>query len=263
MSFELGGYSFANTPRTPTHGYGPTAQAIRDVLEAVHVAEEAGLDFFGFGEHHTRSMPLSSPTALVNAAAASTHRIGLGTTITVLSTDEPIRVFQQLATAAAIAPQPDRSRRRSRIIGHHLPALRSRRQRLRHAVPLKARSAPQAQRPRPRHPERPAPAPTPQRHARRTSPRAATTYLVRHRRQPRIGSPSGRTRAADVPGHPRRHPLALGAIRPRLPQRLGPSRPPRRSGPHRRRRSLLPSGSLTVPCALLACPRDMSRTRQF
>jgi alkanesulfonate monooxygenase SsuD/methylene tetrahydromethanopterin reductase-like flavin-dependent oxidoreductase (luciferase family) len=49
-------------------------------------------------------MPLSSPTALVNAAAASTHRIGLGTTVTVLSTDDPIRVFQQLATAAAIAP---------------------------------------------------------------------------------------------------------------------------------------------------------------
>ena len=104
MSFELGVYSFGNTPRTADGSSGATAQAIRDVLEAVHVAEEAGLDFFGFGEHHTRSMPLSSPTALVNAAAASTHRIGLGTTATVLSTDEPIRVFQQLATAAAIAP---------------------------------------------------------------------------------------------------------------------------------------------------------------
>lgn len=104
MTFELGVYSFANTPRTVGGKYGPTAQAIRNVLEAVHVAEEVGLDFFGFGEHHTRSMPLSSPTSLVNAAAASTHRIGLGTTVTVLSTDEPIRVFQQLATAAAIAP---------------------------------------------------------------------------------------------------------------------------------------------------------------
>jgi alkanesulfonate monooxygenase SsuD/methylene tetrahydromethanopterin reductase-like flavin-dependent oxidoreductase (luciferase family) len=49
-------------------------------------------------------MPLSSPTAMVNAAAAATDRIGLGTTVTVLSTDEPIRVFEQLATAAAIAP---------------------------------------------------------------------------------------------------------------------------------------------------------------
>jgi len=104
VTFELGVYSFANTPRTAEGGYGSTAQAIRDVLEAVHVAEEVGLDFFGFGEHHTRSMPLSSPTALVNAAAAHTRRIGLGTTVTVLSTDEPIRVFQQLATAAAIAP---------------------------------------------------------------------------------------------------------------------------------------------------------------
>ena len=104
MAFELGVYTFGNTPRTPDGGSGTTAQAVRDVLEAVHVAEEVGLDFFGFGEHHTRSMPVSSPTSLVNAAAASTHRIGLGTTVTVLSTDEPIRVFQQLATAAAIAP---------------------------------------------------------------------------------------------------------------------------------------------------------------
>ena len=103
-TFELGVYTFGNTPRTAEGGFGPTAQAVRDALEAVHVAEQAGLDFFGFGEHHTRSMPVSSPTALVNAAAASTSRIKLGTTVTVLSTDEPIRVFQQLATAAAIAP---------------------------------------------------------------------------------------------------------------------------------------------------------------
>ncbi len=74
------------------------------MLEAVRLAEEVGLDFFGLGEHHTRSMPLSSPTAMVNAAAAATDRIGLGTTVTVLSTYDPIRVFQQLTTAAAIAP---------------------------------------------------------------------------------------------------------------------------------------------------------------
>ena len=104
MSFELGIYSFGNTPRHPGGGFEPTAHAIRNGLEAVHVAEEVGLDFFGFGEHHTNSMPLSSPTSLVNAAAASTHRIKLGTTVTVLSTDDPIRVFEQLATAAAIAP---------------------------------------------------------------------------------------------------------------------------------------------------------------
>ena len=104
MTFELGVYTFGNTPRTADGGYGPSAQAVRDVLEAVKLAEDVGLDFFGFGEHHTRSMPQSSPTAMVTAAAASTRRISLGTAVTVLSTDEPIRVFQQLATAAAIAP---------------------------------------------------------------------------------------------------------------------------------------------------------------
>src|SRR4051812_24275161 len=50
MTFELGVYSFGNTPRTADGGYGTSAQAIRDVLEAVHLAEEVGLDFFGFGE---------------------------------------------------------------------------------------------------------------------------------------------------------------------------------------------------------------------
>src|SRR5215212_1402688 len=103
-TFELGVYTFGNTPRTADGSYGLTAQAIRDALEAVHLAEEVGLDFFGFGEHHTRSMPVSSPTSLVIAAAASTRAIKLGTTVSVLSTDEPIRVFQQLATAAALAP---------------------------------------------------------------------------------------------------------------------------------------------------------------
>jgi alkanesulfonate monooxygenase SsuD/methylene tetrahydromethanopterin reductase-like flavin-dependent oxidoreductase (luciferase family) len=102
--FVLGVYTFGNAPRTDDGDYGPTAQAIRDALEAVHIAEEVALDYFGFGEHHTQSMPQSSPTSMVNAAAASTHDIKLGTTVTVLSTDEPIRVFEQLATATAIAP---------------------------------------------------------------------------------------------------------------------------------------------------------------
>lgn len=99
MTLELGVYSFGNTPRD-----GSTADAIRNTLEAARLADEVGLDFFGFGEHHTPSMPLSSPTAMVNAAAAVTQQIKLGTTVTVLSTDEPLRVFEQLATAAAIAP---------------------------------------------------------------------------------------------------------------------------------------------------------------
>lgn len=104
MTFELGVYSFGNTPRQADGGHGSTAQAVRDVLEAVRLADEVGLDYFGVGEHHMRAMPLSSPTSVINAAAASTRRIKLGTAVSVLSTDDPIRVFQQLATAAAIAP---------------------------------------------------------------------------------------------------------------------------------------------------------------
>lgn len=99
MTLELGVYTFGNTAPG-----GSTAEAIRNTLEAARFADQAGLDFFGFGEHHTPSMPVSSPTSLVNAAAASTSRISLGTTVTVLSTDDPLRVFEQLATAAAIAP---------------------------------------------------------------------------------------------------------------------------------------------------------------
>jgi alkanesulfonate monooxygenase SsuD/methylene tetrahydromethanopterin reductase-like flavin-dependent oxidoreductase (luciferase family) len=104
MTFELGVYTFGNTPRAADGSLGSTAQAIRDALEGARVADEVGLDFFGFGEHHTASMPQSSPTAMVNAAAASTQQIRLGTTVTVLSTDEPLRVFEQLATASAVAP---------------------------------------------------------------------------------------------------------------------------------------------------------------
>jgi len=104
MTFQLGVYSFGNTPRHDDGSRGPTAQAVRDLLEAIQLADRVGLDVFGIGEHHTRGMPMSSPTSIINAAAASTERIVLTTSVNVLSTDEPIRVFQQLATAAAIAP---------------------------------------------------------------------------------------------------------------------------------------------------------------
>ena len=108
MTFQLGVYSFGNTPLRDGGGLGPTSQAIRDVLEAIRLAEQVGLDFFGVGEHHREIMPISSPSSVINAAAAVTTRIGLGSTVTVLSTDEPVRVYQQHATAAAVAGNPGR-----------------------------------------------------------------------------------------------------------------------------------------------------------
>jgi alkanesulfonate monooxygenase SsuD/methylene tetrahydromethanopterin reductase-like flavin-dependent oxidoreductase (luciferase family) len=73
------------------------------MLEQIRRAEEVGLDFYGVGEHHTATMPVSSPAAVINAAAAMTARITLSTAVSVLSTDDPIRLYQQLATAAIVS----------------------------------------------------------------------------------------------------------------------------------------------------------------
>src|SRR3954452_1879458 len=237
MTFELGVYSFGNTPRTAGGGRGPTAQAIRNVLAAVRVADDIGLDFFGFGEHHTASMPLSSPTSLVTAAAASTKRIGLGTAGSVLSTDEPLRVFQQLATAAAIAPgriEGVAGRGSSDItfplfdldVRDYDMLYRSKLDLLlaANAADRGTWSGPPRQRPL----GRPAPAAPAGERAHRAAAGAAIEDLAGHRRQPRVGAARRRARPADVPRHPRRHCRALGAVRPRLPRGLGPGRAPDR-----------------------------------
>lgn len=103
MTFELGAYSFGAAGRTPDGTSVSTAQAVRNMLEQIRLAEQAGLDFYGVGEHHTVTMPVSSPTAVINAAAALTDTITLSTAVTVLSTDDPIRLYQQMATAAIVS----------------------------------------------------------------------------------------------------------------------------------------------------------------
>jgi alkanesulfonate monooxygenase SsuD/methylene tetrahydromethanopterin reductase-like flavin-dependent oxidoreductase (luciferase family) len=101
--FELGAYSFGAAGKNPEGQTISTAQAVRNLLEQIRVAEQAGLDFFGVGEHHTASMPVSSPAAVINAAAAVTTTITLSTAVSVLSTDDPIRLYQQMATAAIVS----------------------------------------------------------------------------------------------------------------------------------------------------------------
>lgn len=103
MAFELGVYSFGNVARLKDGSLGSTADAVRDLMEAIRLADQVGLDYFGVGEHHTRTMPISSPASVINAAAACTEQIRLGSTVSVLSTDDPIRLYQQHATAAAIS----------------------------------------------------------------------------------------------------------------------------------------------------------------
>lgn len=100
---ELGVYSFGDTPRDENGDLGSTSDAIRNLFEAIVHADEQGLDYFGVGEHHTIDMPASSPSALISAAAGATRNIRLGSAVSVLSTDDPIRVFEQFATADAVS----------------------------------------------------------------------------------------------------------------------------------------------------------------
>ncbi len=99
---ELGVYSFGDVQRSQT-GLGPTSQAITNLLEAIQLADKVGLDFFGVGEHHTAYFPASSPATILAAAAATTTHITLSSAVSVLSTDDPVRVYQQFATANIIS----------------------------------------------------------------------------------------------------------------------------------------------------------------
>ncbi|MFI2299504.1 LLM class flavin-dependent oxidoreductase [Actinacidiphila glaucinigra] len=76
---------------------------LRTLVEEGVAAERAGLDFFGLGEHHIEEMPLSAPDLVLTAVAARTSRIRLGSAVTVLSSDDPVRVFQRYATLDALS----------------------------------------------------------------------------------------------------------------------------------------------------------------
>src|SRR6202171_1235915 len=79
------------------------AQTIRDLVEQGVLAHELGVDFFGIGEHHTDDWPLSAADVVLGAIAARTKRIRLGSAVTVLSSDDPVRVFQRYSTLNAIS----------------------------------------------------------------------------------------------------------------------------------------------------------------
>ncbi|GAA1959479.1 LLM class flavin-dependent oxidoreductase [Microbacterium aquimaris] len=79
------------------------AQTIRNVVDQAVLADEVGLSFFGVGEHHRPEFAVSSPEIVLAAAAARTRRIHLGTAVTVLSSDDPVRVFERFATLDAVS----------------------------------------------------------------------------------------------------------------------------------------------------------------
>ena len=79
------------------------AERVREVLSEVELADRVGLDVYAIGEHHREEYLASAPAVLLAAAAARTERIRLSSAVTVLSSEDPVRVFQQFATLDLIS----------------------------------------------------------------------------------------------------------------------------------------------------------------
>src|SRR5438045_2692133 len=96
---EIGVYTFAEVTPDPRTGRTITTnERLRELLEEIELADEVGLDVFGVGEHHRPDFAVSSPAVVLAAAAARTERIRLTSAVSVLSSDDPVRVFQDFAT---------------------------------------------------------------------------------------------------------------------------------------------------------------------
>jgi len=94
----FGDVSFDDNGQPVSH-----AQAIRDVVAQGVLADDVGVDFIGIGEHHTPDMPLSAADVVLSAIAARTSRVHVGSAVTVLSSDDPVRVFQRFSTLNAVS----------------------------------------------------------------------------------------------------------------------------------------------------------------
>ncbi|WP_420343071.1 LLM class flavin-dependent oxidoreductase [Paenirhodobacter sp.] len=102
-TLEFGLDTFGDITRDDT-GPRSGAQVIRDTLAEGILADQTGVDYFGLGEHHRPDFAISSTEPILGALLGQTARIKGGTSVTVLSSDDPIRVFQRFATLNAIAP---------------------------------------------------------------------------------------------------------------------------------------------------------------
>jgi probable LLM family oxidoreductase len=96
---ELGLYTFADVGADPETGraIGP-AERLKNLIEEIELADQAGLDVFGVGEHHRADYAVSAPAVVLGAAAMRTKSIRLTSAVSVLSSDDPVRIFQNFAT---------------------------------------------------------------------------------------------------------------------------------------------------------------------
>ena len=105
---EIGVYTFADVRggRTPQERFA-------QLLEEADLADQVGLDVFGVGEHHRPDYAISAPAVALAAIAARTSRIRLTSAVTVLSSDDPVRVYQQVIISQGVSLGSMRSRRNS------------------------------------------------------------------------------------------------------------------------------------------------------
>src|SRR5580692_1010084 len=100
---ELGIDTFGDVTAGPDGVPLSQAQVLRDVVEEAVLADSLGIDFIGVGEHHRPDFAISSPEVLLAAIASRTKRIHLASSVTVLSSDDPIRVFERFSTVNAVS----------------------------------------------------------------------------------------------------------------------------------------------------------------
>ncbi|WP_026618004.1 LLM class flavin-dependent oxidoreductase [Ensifer aridi] len=100
---ELGLYTFADVDPNAAGKGAEGHRRLANLLEEIELADQVGLDVFGLGEHHRPDYAASAPAVILAAAAARTSRIRLTSAVTVLSSDDPVRVFQQFATLDLIS----------------------------------------------------------------------------------------------------------------------------------------------------------------
>lgn len=102
-SLQLGLDTFGDVTWNAAQRLLPHAQVLRNVVAEAVLADELGLDFFGVGEHHRDDFAVSAPEVVLAAIAGQTRRIRLGSAVTVLSSDDPVRVFERFSTLDAVS----------------------------------------------------------------------------------------------------------------------------------------------------------------
>jgi probable LLM family oxidoreductase len=103
MSIEFGLDTFGDITRGADGELLTAAQTIRNVVEQAEMADRVGVDFFGVGEHHRSEFAVSAPEMVLASIAGRTKSIRLGTAVTVLSSDDPVRVYERFATLDALS----------------------------------------------------------------------------------------------------------------------------------------------------------------